>query len=66
MSATTTHLTVVPDARADRRTRNRAAGTATADRWLAVQVAIAVALGVLLAVGLTAVVIATQTLHMSI
>ena len=68
MSATTTRLTVVPDARTERRAA-RATATATAaaaDRWLALQVTIAVALGVLAAVGLTWVVLATQTLHMSI
>jgi hypothetical protein len=63
-AATTTHLTVVPDPRGVRRATRATA--ATADRWLALQVTIAVALGVLAAVGLTWVVLATQTLHMSI
>jgi hypothetical protein len=64
MSATITRLTVVPDTRVQRRTGARAR-TAPADRWLALQVAIAVVLGVLLAVGATWAVLVTQTLHMS-
>jgi hypothetical protein len=64
MSATTTRLTVVPDSRPERRAVR--ASAAAADRWLALQVMIAVALGVVAAVGLTWVVLATQTLHMSI
>jgi len=68
MSATTARLTVVPDSRPERQAvRTSATATAAAaDRWLALQVTIAVALGVVAAVGLTWVVLATQTLHMSI
>ncbi len=66
MSATTTRLTVVPDSRLERRAAHATASAAATDRWLALQVTIAVALGVVAAVGLTWVVLATQTLHMSI
>ena len=66
MSATTARLTVVPDSRPERRATRISATAAAADRWLALQIMIAVALGVVAAVGLTWVVLATQTLHMSI
>ena len=61
MSATVTRLAVVTESRPQRRDR-----AVAPDRRLALQVAIAVVLGVVLAAGLTWVVLATQTLHMSI
>jgi len=61
MSATVTRLAVVAESQPHG--RDRAPAT---DRLLALQVAIAVVLGVVLAAGLTWVVLATQTLQMSI
>ena len=63
MSATATRLTVVPASRARRRARST---SITDDRWLALQVTLAVVLGVLAAFVVTWAVLATQTLRMSI